>query len=171
MTKINILGLSCEVPTTYSAGHVCTQSEAETLNRILVRTIAKGIYKVIGAALAVRGGVPVESMSAKDRGEVLALAQGFIERFTLGFSQGHERLAAVEVEARRIALAVLEAALYRRGQKLGEMPEGEREDKLRELMLSANVRREAETRIDGARALAGAAHEELLASIAGGNDV
>jgi hypothetical protein len=48
------------------------------------------------------------------------------------------------------------------------MPEGEREDKIRELMLSANVRQEAETRVDGARALAGVAHEELLASITGG---
>lgn len=169
MTKINILGLACEVPTTYSTGHVCTQSEAEVLNRILTRTIAKGLYKTLSSALALRHVGSFEGLgSAEERSEVLALAQGFIERFTLGFSQGHERLAAVEVEARRIALAVLEAALYKRGQKLGDLHGEEREDKLRELMLSANVRREAETRTDGARALAGAVHEELLASIAGG---
>jgi hypothetical protein len=172
VAKINILGFSIDVPTTYSAGHPCTASEAEVLNRILTRTIAKGLYKTLVTGLALRHAESFDGLSSdEERSEVRALAQGFIERFTLGFSQGHERLAAVEVEARRIAMAVLEAALYRRGQKLGELHEQEREDKIRELMLSANVRREAETRVDGARALAGAAHEELLASIAGGDDV
>jgi hypothetical protein len=167
MTKINILGLSCEVPTRYSAGHVCSPSEAETLNRILVRTTAKGLYKTLSTALALRLLSPGDPMSAEVKVELAELANGYVAKFALGFSQGHERLAAVEVEARRIAQSVLESALYRRGQKLSEMPEGEREDKIRELMLSSNVRQEAETRVDGARALAGAAHEELLASIAG----
>jgi hypothetical protein len=170
VAKINILGFSVEVPTTYSAGHVCTASEAETLNRILTRTAAKGLYKTLSAGLASRLVGADEDLTQAMRAELIELANGYVERFTLGFSQGHERLAAVEVEARRIATSVLEAALYRRGQKLADLHEHEREDKVRELMLSENVRREAETRIDGARALAGAAHEELLASIAGGQD-
>jgi len=149
MPRLVILGRELITPEPYSAGHACTPAEAATLNAALTRGLAKACYREIS-----------------ERGEQADL-QACVASYLKGFSQGHERLRAIEAEARRIGRARVEAALYRQGKKLASLAASE---------ISALVAREAEReevlleatrRIDALRAV----QREGLEELAGGGSV
>ena len=171
MPSISILGFDLALDDRYRAGQSITASEAGILNRSLARGIGKGLHRVLAGAIKVRGGKVAGELDDLGREECRSLAREFIEQHSLGFSQGFEKLRAIEVEARRIALGALESGLYRQGKRLTDISEGEREGKLDELILSPAIRKEAEKRVESTTRIANMAHEELLASLGGGQDV
>lgn len=172
-SPVSILGLTLQVPQVYSAGHVCSASEAAALNRVLTKGIAKGLHKVLAGALASTGYSRVDKIeSVTTRQDIEARAREYIASFLLGFAEGHEKQRAVRVECERIARDALEARLYAQGRTLKDLPEGEREAIIEQIASSDKVRAEAERRVGLQQHVAQDAHEELLASVAanGGSD-
>ena len=167
---VNILGFSVAISEPYSVGHVCTEHEALALNRIMVRGIAKGLHGVISRACAQLGYSSGDMMTEADRDSVMEMANEFVTTFSLGFARGHETLRAIDVEARRIALSALETALYKRGQRMADISEEERNEKIAELLWLPSIRREAEKRVEDNQRLASAAHAELLAALGEGEE-
>lgn len=141
MPKLHILNHEILTPEPYSAGHCCSPAEASVLNAALTRGLAKGAYRLLS--------------DARERGELVTAGaiDTFVESFLKGFTEGHERLRAIETEARRIARARLEAALYRSGRKLSELAEGEQREAIQREAEKEEVLAEARRRIDALRAL------------------
>lgn len=146
MAKLQILGLALTTPEPYLPGHVCTANEASVLNYALTRGLAKGLYRLLREVSEKRG-------TLQGGPEDLAECERYIQEYLKGFSQGHERLAAIEGEARRIARAKVEAGLYRAGRKLAELAKGEQDLAISREAEKPEVLAEATRRIDLLRSI------------------
>ena len=142
MAKLSILGTTLTTPEPYASGHCCTAAEAAVLNAALTRGIAKMLHRELTADLA-------------------ADTSKAISEYLKGFSAGHERLRAIQAEARRIARGHIEAQLYRHGKKLEELAAGEREELVATEAARAEVFAEATRRIDTLRSIGHAGLEGL----------
>jgi hypothetical protein len=164
MPQLMILGLPVALPPAYTSGHVCTQAEADVLNALRTRGLAKGLHRVILGECVSRGHQNVRGMDGPTRDEVTRCAQAFCTSHVEGFAQGHERLRAIEGEAKRIAQLMIEEQLYAQGKTLRDAPKGETDAMIAYYAASAKVRDEAARRIDDVQRLARSAHDDLLAS-------
>jgi hypothetical protein len=151
---ITVLGFSFQVPTQYSAGHVCTESEAQALQRYFNRHLAKGVHKVISGMISAQA-------SAEN---VQARGDSFVFQFTQGFTHGHERLRAINSEARRIALQAIETNMYKRGLSLKSLSPPELEDMVMQLSAEVGIRAVAEERVRQVQTIAKTAHEDLFSA-------
>jgi hypothetical protein len=151
--NITILGFSFPIAQRYSAGHVCTESEAQALQRYFNRHLAKGIHKAIADMVGVHSNSEIQS-----RGEQ------FSSQFTIGFSQGHERLRAINSEARSIAKQAIETKMYARGLSIKSLSPGELEDMVSKLSAQEGIQKIAEERVDYIQRIARAAHDDLFSS-------
>lgn len=146
MPRLCILGQEISTPEPYSSGHICTAAEAATLNASLTRGLAKGLYRML---------------SEVGEGEIVNCEE-FIQGYLRGFSEGHERLRAIEAEARRIGRAKVEAGLYRQGKRLAELAKGEIEALITREAQRDEVSSEATRRIDTLRSIGRADRESSL---------
>ena len=137
----------------YTSGHICTQAEAEVLQRALVRTLAKGLARVIAAGKEAK----------RPPAEIHAEGEAYINDHLRGFAQGFERTRAIAVEARRIAQSTIETRLYAQGKTLRDIAESEFESLVSTLSLRENILAEATRRIDDIQRIAREAHESLVA--------
>jgi hypothetical protein len=149
---ITVLGYSFNITKQYSAGHVCTESEAQALQRYFNRHLAKGVHKVISEMISAQA-------SAED---ILARGRAFVSQFTQGFTQGHERLRAINSEARRIALQAIETNMYKRGLSLKSLSPPELEDMVVQLSSEDSIRKVAEERVRQVQTIAMTAHDDLF---------
>lgn len=161
--SVKVLGFTFAVPANYAAGHVCTASEAEALNRLLVHGTAKALHKQLASALAAREANNAEELDGPQRQACQLEGLDRIASFALGFAQGHSKLAAIEVEARRIAQQALETWLNAQGKSIEDIPVSERATKLAQLTASPMIRESATRRVEEAQGLAARANEELRA--------
>ena len=102
MPVAKILGFQFQLPSPYAAGHVCTAAEADTLNRLLTRGLAKGLHKIIDSQLELRNdfnGPPTED----ERATITESGLEYISEFVLGFSLGHDVARAIRLECDRLA--------------------------------------------------------------------
>ncbi len=151
MAHLQILGLSLSTPEPYTKGHVCTAAEAAALNAVLTRGLAKALHREIA--------------EARDAGQEPASVEtaSLITSFLQGFAEGHERLAAIQSEARRIGRARAEAAVYRTGKRLEQLAKGEQEELIVREAGKSEVLAEATRRIDLMRSIGTASALEELA--------
>ncbi len=156
MARLQILGLSLSTPEPYAKGHVCSAAEAATLNAALTRGLAKALYRELKE-------VSQERETLQGSEEDLARCQALIASFVKGFSEGHERLAAIQSEARRIGRARAEAAVYRTGKRLEALAKGEQEELIAREAARSEVLAEATRRIDHMRSIGTASALEELA--------
>jgi hypothetical protein len=163
MPHVNILGFSTLLPQPYSAGHVVTQAEADALNRLLVRGLSKALHRVLLDALAPHGARVMGQVGDAVRDATAARAAVFISEYVEGFANGHDRLRAIDVEARRIAALAVETDLYRQGRALREVPAVELDAMVSALAASPRVREEAQRRVDDLAQIARSAHADLAA--------
>jgi len=160
-TQIRILGFDFELTHPYAVGHQCTQNEAQTLNRALVKGISKGMFKVLTAAQTVMG-VTGSTANEDQRANLREQGLAYIAEFSEGFALGHERTRAIRIECERIAKQLLEAQQNARGQSSRDLPESELATRLAELASSEKVRSEAERRVQVTLEIAQSAHADLL---------
>jgi hypothetical protein len=149
---ITVLGFVFQITQIYRAGHTCTESEAQALQRYFNRHLAKGVHKVISGMVSAQ----------KSAGDVQARGDGFVSQFTQGFTHGHERLRAINSEARRIAMQAIETNMYKRGLSLKSLSPPELEDMVMELAGQAGIRAVAEERVRQVQHIAMTAHEDLF---------
>lgn len=168
-TPVKILGFSYELPQSYSAGHVCSASEAAALNKVLVRGLSKGLYKVLAGALRPTGFTSAEGLGADTVAAIQEMGTEFINDHCMGFSAGHDVQRSIKVEADRIARQMLETQLYRKGQNLKDLTEADRAAQLAQIAQSERVRAEAERRVHVTQEIAERAHGELLENLGGEN--
>lgn len=155
MAKLQILGLSLSTPEPYTSGHICTANEALMLNYALSRGLAKGLYRLLREVSEKRG-------TLQGSAEDLADCERYMQEYLRGFAQGHERLAAIETEARRIGRARVEAALYRAGRKLADLAKGEQDLAIAREAEKPEVLAEATRRIDLLRSIGRADKDDSL---------
>ena len=153
MPRLSILSFDFSYEHPYAEGHVCTRAEAECLALALNRGLAKGLYRMITQASA---------LGLAPRDEVQAAAERFVSEHLRGFSFGHERLRAVEGEARRIAQGLVEAELYARGLSAKQCSDFD--DRVEVVASRAGVLTEASRRVDDVQRIAREAHAELLSA-------
>lgn len=151
MPQVIILGFSFSFPAPYHEGHVCTVAEAETLNRVMLRGGSKGLHKAIVAERE-RGGIEAD---------VLKVGRDYISDYAITFSQGYERLRAIEVEAKRIAESAISERLYAQGKTPGDIGKAAYESLVIDLSTSEAVRNEASKRVDAVRKIAQDVHSDL----------
>jgi hypothetical protein len=151
---IIILGFSFHITQHYAAGHICTESEAQALQRYFNRHLAKGVHKVISGMISAQA-------SAE---EVQARGDAFVSQFTQGFTHGHERLRAINSEARRIALQAIETNMYKRGLSLKSLSPPELEDMVVQLAAEDSIRKVAEERVRQVQTIAMTAHDDLFSA-------
>jgi hypothetical protein len=161
LTTIRILACQFDIPRTYAAGHVCTETEAQTLHRALVKGISKGLFKVLTNAKAELGRAHGDTLSADDVAELQRRGEEYIAEYALGFSHGHDRLRAIRIECDRIARQLAEAKYNASGKRL-DASTPEVRTLLAELAASERVRTEAERRVNVTQEIAQRAHGELL---------
>ncbi len=167
-TPVRILGFALDLPQPYSAGHCCSAAEAAALNRILVKGLSKGLHKVLSAGLRPTGYENARGLSEDQKSDIVARGEEYVADYCLGFAQGHETQRAIRVECERIARQMLETTLYRQGKKLGDLPDGERDEEIARLAASEKVREEAERRIRVTQEIANRAHDDLLEVLGNG---
>jgi hypothetical protein len=157
MPTLKILSHSIPTPEPYTAGHVCTAAEAAVLNASLTRGLAKGLDRLL------------RSLQEAGKGEdvVLGEIEDFVAGYLRSFAEGHERLRAIEAEARRLARSRIEAALYRQGKRLSELAPGEQTLAILKEAEREEVLSEAARRIDALRAVGTLMGLEELAEDAG----
>jgi hypothetical protein len=160
-----ILGQSFELPAPYNTGHVCTAAEADTLNRLLVRGLAKGLHKVIDATLD-DCSVPRDP-TADERAGITEAGLEYIEEFTLGFALGHDVARAIRLECDRLAKQTLEVQLNRQGKTLKDLPADQQRTTLIDLARSEKIVKEAERRVSVTQEIALKAQAELQEALGG----
>jgi len=162
MPSAKILGFSFDLPAPYAAGHPCTLAEADTLNRLLVRGLAKGLHKVLDAGLWEPDRLGSADQASEDKkAELTEAGLEYIEEFTLGFSLGHDVARAIRLECVRLAKQTLEVQLNRAGKKLSDMPAGELRTLLSDLAKSERIVKEANRRVSVTQEIALKAQAEL----------
>lgn len=119
------------------------------LNAALTRGLAKLAYRELASAQEV----------GRERAE--GELERSIEGYRKGFAEGHERLRAIEAEARRLARDRIEAALYRYGKALKDLAAGEQQELIAREAETSSVLAEATRRIDTLRAIGAGGLEEL----------
>jgi hypothetical protein len=151
--NITILGFTFPITQRYDAGHVCSESEAQALQRYFNRHLAKGIHKAIADMVGVDSNSEIQS-----RGEQ------FSSQFAIGFTQGHERIRAINAEARSMALQAIETRMYKRGQNVKSLTQFELEDMVTKLSAQEGIQKIAEERVDYIQRIARSAHDDLTNS-------
>lgn len=167
-TSVKILGFNYELPAPYSAGHTCSATEADALNKILAKGLSKGLHKVLAAGLKPTGFTAVSHLSPDQASDIAAMGEEYIRDYCIGFSRGHDTTRAERTEANRIARQMLETALYKQGKKLTDLTAGEQEEQISVLANNEKVLAEASRRVKVTQEIAERAHGELLESL--GND-
>lgn len=162
---VNILGLSFQLPQPYSAGHTCSAAEADALNKVLVRGLSKGLYKVLKRALERLGYSSGSSLTSDEKPDVLAQGQEYIEDFAVSFSVGHDEARAVRTESLRIARALVETKLNATGQRTSDLNVQDYEAQVQKLAASERVQSEAQRRVKVTQEIANRAHDELLEAL------
>jgi hypothetical protein len=163
----HILGFSFDLPAPYTAGHVCTLAEAEALNRLLVRGLAKGLHKVLdtrNTAHELSGGGP---LSADEVAASQEAGLEYISEFVLGFALGHDVARAIRLECDRPAKQLLEVQLNRQGKTLKDLPADELRSTLTDLARSEKVLTEANRRVSVTQEIAQKAQAELQEALGG----
>jgi hypothetical protein len=153
-TTIRILGQQFTIQHKYTAGHVCTQNEANVLNRALAKGISKGLHKVLAQTRSQH-----DPQTGDGQAELQRAGEDYIAEFVVGFAQGHERLRAIRLEAERIAKQLVSIQLNAAGRT--EIAPGELATMLDELVASEKVRSEAERRVALTFEIAQDAYAEL----------
>ena len=168
MPSAHILGFSFHLPSPYSAGHTCTAAEAESLNRLLVRGLAKGLHRVLDTrhvAHEMSGGGPLS------QDEIAASQEAgleYIQEFVLGFALGHDVARAIRLECDRLAKQLLEVQLNRQGKILKDLTPDEQRSALTDLSRSEKVVTEANRRVSVTQEIAQKAQAELQEALSGG---
>jgi hypothetical protein len=157
MPTLKILSHSISTPEPYTAGHTCTAAEAATLNASLTRGLAKGLDRLLRGL----------QETQKGEEETLQEISDFIAGYLRSFAEGHERLRAIEAEARRLARTRIEASLYRQGKRWNELAPGEQTLAIAKEAEREEVLSEAARRIDALRAVGTLMGLEELAEDAG----
>jgi hypothetical protein len=157
MPSAKILGFQFDLATPYAVGHICTYAEAEALNKLLVRGLAKGLHKVIDSQLAGFDKV----LDPDQRAAITESGLEYIEEFTLGFSAGHDIARAIRLECSRLARQMLEVQLNREGRVLKDLTPGEVHSALSDLMKSERIVAEATRRVSVTQEIAQRAEAEL----------
>jgi hypothetical protein len=139
MPHITVHGISFSIPCEYRAGHVLSEWEASTLQRVFMRNLSKSLFKVT-------------STVREDERE--SVGRAHVSEFVEGFQGGHDRMRAIRSEARRIALGAIEQRQYRRGQALRDLGALELEDMVSQLANSESIKREAMQRVDSVQRIA-----------------
>ena len=163
MPLAKILGFEFQLPANYAQGHTCTPAEAEALNRLLVRGLAKGLHKVIDHHL----GQYDEEPDADQRAAITENGLEYIEEFALGFSLGHDVARAIRLECDRLAKQTLEVQLNRAGKSLKDLPGEELRTLLNDLAKSEKVVNEANRRVSVTQEIALKAQAELQEALEG----
>ena len=166
MPAAKILGFQFQLPAPYAVGHSCTLAEAEALNRLLVRGLAKGLHKVIDSGYD-DCRVPRDP-SADERAEITELGLEYIAEFVLGFALGHDVARAIRLECDRLARQTLEVQLNRQGKTLKDLPVDQQKVALADLARSEKVVSEANRRVAVTQEIALKAQAELTAALGGG---
>lgn len=164
-SQVRILGFTFELPQPYSVGHVCSTAEAAALNKVLVKGISKGLYKVLAAALRPTGYTSAAGVAVEAAAKIWAAGNEYISDYSLGFSEGHEIQRAIRIEAERIGRQMLETQLYKQGKSLKDLSEADKTDQIAQYASSDKVRTEAERRVKVTQEIAEKAHGELLESL------
>lgn len=164
-TNVSILGTTLSIAHPYAPGHVCSAAEADALNRLLVKGISKGLFKVLTNARSGLGLAHGETADADQQSELITRAEAYVLEFAEGFAQGHERLRSIRLECDRIARQLLDTQLNREGRTARELSADEQHSRLSELAQSEKVRTEAERRVNVTQEIAQRAHGDLLSSM------
>ncbi len=167
MPLAKILGFEFQLPANYAQGHICTPAEAEALNRLLVRGLAKGLHKVLSTkheGHELSGGGP---LSQDEIAEFQEAGLEYIAEFTLGFALGHDVARAIRLECDRLAKQTLEVQLNRAGKSLKDLPGEELRTLLNDLAKSEKVVNEANRRVSVTQEIALKAQAELQEALEG----
>jgi hypothetical protein len=167
MPAAKILGHSFQLPAPYNAGHVCTQAEAEALNRLLVRGLAKGLHKIIDSRQAARAKDSHGTFGLDDLADDQEAGLEYINEFVLGFSLGHDVARAIRLECDRLAKQLLEVQLNRSGRTLKDLSADEQRTALADLARSEKVVNEANRRVSVTQEIAQRAQAELQEALGG----
>jgi hypothetical protein len=159
---VKILSFDYDLPQPYSAAHSCSPAEAEALNQLLAKGMAKGLYKVLAAGIARTGVSDSKFLTDDQRSDIEDQGLEYINDFSLGFAQGHDFQRSLRVEAERIARGILESQLYKQGKSIKDLGDGEKTERISLLAGSESVRDEALRRVKVTQEIASRAHIELL---------
>lgn len=141
-----------EVTLPYAQGHVCSQAEADTLNQLFLRSATKGVQRIVHEGI----------VGPWKHSEVQFAVSKFLQRHALGFREGHERLRAIEGEAKRLATLAYETELYKQGRRLRDVAKGEVDIAVAEIAAREDIITQARARIDAVQAVAREAHGALF---------
>ena len=158
MPVAKILGFQFQLPTPYAVGHICTLAEADALNRLLVRGLAKGLHKVLDSGLTDYAPGP---LSDDERAELTERGLEYINEFVLGFALGHDVARAIRLECDRLAKQTLEVQLNRQGKSLKDLPSDQLRTTLADLARSEKIVNEANRRVSVTQEIAQRAEAEL----------
>lgn len=126
-----ILGLEFPVSWPFSAGHICTEAEAKTLNQTRKENLGNNFRKRVVDALEADTKAGNTDESSKLAAEFADLDAKYV--FTLA-GVGAVRMDPIEREARNLAKDAVKQNLAAKGRKLSDIPTGmtkeEWEDKL-----------------------------------------
>jgi len=162
MPSAKILGFEFQLPAPYATQHVCTAAEAEALNRLLVRGLAKGLHKVLDSKLVEAhersGSGP---LSVDEIAEAQEAGLEYIREFILGFALGHDVARAIRLECDRLARQALEVHLNRQGKGLSDLSPDVLRAELAQLAKSEKIVAEANRRVAVTQEIAQKAQAEL----------
>jgi hypothetical protein len=167
MPSATILGFQFELPSPYATGHQCTLAEAEALNRLLVRGLAKGLHKVIDARHEAHERSGDGPFSQDEVAETQEAGLEYINEFVLGFALGHDVARAIRLECDRLAKQTLEVQLNRQGKTLKDLPADQQRTALIDLARSEKIVKEAERRVSVTQEIALKAQAELQEALGG----
>ena len=119
--EIVIQGLECEVLAPYTEGHTITEAEAKALNQVRAENIRNNCARLVKKALADAG---VEEASDLPEDAVADLHDE-IDKYDIEYvftlasvGGGRAKRTPVEVEARKIATAIVHSKLQEAGHKI-----------------------------------------------------
>jgi hypothetical protein len=167
MPTAKILGFEFELPAPYASGHTCTLAEAEALNRLLVRGLAKGLHKIIDSRLNDAGAAKA-GLSADQQADVTEAGLEYINEFVLGFSRGHDVARAIRLECDRLAKQALEVHLNRSGKSFADLSPNVLRSELAQLAKSEKIVTEANRRVAVTQEIALKAQAELQEALGDG---
>jgi hypothetical protein len=165
MPAAKILGFSFDLPAPYASGHICTLAEAEALNRLLVRGLAKGLHKVLDVRFSATG---AHDLNDDERAAATEDGLEYIREFTLGFSLGHDVARAIRLECDRLAKQALEVHLNRSGKSFADLSPNVLRSELAQLAKSEKIVTEANRRVAVTQEIALKAQAELQEALGDG---
>lgn len=142
--EITIAGSVFPVSQPYAEGHVVTLAEAKALNQVRAENIRNNMASKVKAATE----SPTDECNASNIAALVA-AYDAEYQFTLASVGGGKRsVDPVEVEALKIARALLSEALKTKGISITKLPEEVRNAKIAEISESDAVLKEARKRVE-----------------------